>query len=109
MSIPKRIKRYTGRYALVDNIPYKMPVNAQNSPALMVGFSCNYDKANALIPGNEVHALRLPNGKAALLVTVINYLDTSIGKYIEYSIAIACTHGPMPAPRILSALFMKKY
>jgi len=109
MSIPKRIKRYAGRYALVDNIPYKMPVNARNSPALMAGFSCNYEKANALIPGNEVHALKLPNGKAALLVTVINYLDTSIGKYIEYSIAIACTHGAKPAPPILSAVFMKKY
>jgi hypothetical protein len=109
MSVPKRIKRYEGRYALVDNIPYKMPVNAHNSPALMAGFSCNYEKADALIPGNEIHALKLPNGKAALLVTVINYLDTSIGKYIEYSIAVACTHGAKPAPRLLSAILMKKY
>lgn len=109
MSIPKRVKRYQGRYALVDNIPYTMPVNAKNSPALMAGFSCNYEKANALIPGNEIHALKLPNGKAALLITIINYLDTSIGKYIEYSIAIACTHGAKPAPRILSAMLMKTY
>ena len=75
----------------------------------MAGFSCDWEKANALIPGNEVHALKLPNGKAALLVTVINYLDTSIGKYIEYSIAIACTHGRKPAPPILNALMMKTY
>ncbi len=109
MSIPRRIKRYKGQYALVDGIPYTMPINAKNSPALMAGFSCDWDKANALLPGDEVHALRLPNGKAALLVTVINYLDTSIGKYIEYSIAIACTHGRKPAPRMLSAMLMNTY
>jgi hypothetical protein len=109
MAIPKRVKKYEGRYALVDNIPYKMPIYAKDSPALMAGFSCDYEKANALLPGNELHAFRLPNGRAVLLVTVINYLDTSIGKYIEYSIAIACTHGLKPAPRFLPALFMKTY
>lgn len=105
----KRIKRYKGRHALVDGIPYEMPIYAKDSPALMAGFSCDWDKANALIPGNEVHALKLPNGKAVLLVTVINYLNTSIGKYIEYSIAIGCTHGAKPAPRLLNAMMMQTY
>ncbi len=109
MAIPKRVKRYTGRYALVDNIPYKMPVYAHDSQVLMAGFSCDYKKADALLPGNEVHALKLPNGRGALLVTVVNYLDTSIGKYIEYSIAIGCTKGLKPAPGILPFIFMKKY
>jgi len=106
---PNRIKRYQGRHALVDGIPYVMPVSARNSPALMAGFTCDWEKANALLPGNVFHALRLPNGKATLLITVINYLDTSIGKYIEYSIAIGCTHGPKPAPRILNAMMLKTY
>ena len=86
MAIPKRIKRYEGRYALADNIPYQMRVSPKNSPALMAGFSCDWGKANALLPGNEIHAMKLPNGKAALLITVINYLDTSIrqgGKFIR--------------------------
>lgn len=109
MSVPKRIKSYAGRYALVDDIPYRMPVYAHESPALMVGFSCDYKKANALLPGNELHALRLPNGRAAFVVTIVNYLDTSIGKYIEYSIALACTRGPKPAPPLLPAMFMKAY
>ncbi len=109
MVIPKRVKKYEGRFALVDNIPYKMPVSAKNSPALMAGFSCDWEKANALLPGNEVHALKLPNGRGAMLITVIDYIDTSIGKYIEYSIAIACTHGSKPAPPILNTLLMKTY
>lgn len=106
---PKRIKNYTGRYALVDGIPYEMPVRARNSPAFLAGFTCDWEKANSLLPGNEIHALKLPNGRAILLITVINYVDTSIGKYIEYSIAIGCTKGKKPAPRILNTVFLKSY
>jgi len=109
MAIPKRIKRYRDRYTLVDGIPYQMPIYASKSPALMAGFSCDYEKANALLPGNELHAFRLANGRAVMLITVINYLDTSIGKYIEYSIAIACTHGLKPAPPMLPAMMMKTF
>lgn len=106
---PKRIKRYKDKYALVDGISYVMPVSATDSPAIMVGFSCDWEKANALIPGDEVHAIRLPNGRGAFLITIINYLDTSIGKYIEYSLAIGCTHGRKPAPIILNVMMMKTY
>lgn len=106
---PRRIKRYTGKYALVDGIHYQMPIRAKNSPAFMAGFTCDWQKANELLPGDEIHALRLPNGRGILLITVINYLDTSIGKYIEYSIAIGCTHGRKPAPRILNTLFAGIY
>jgi hypothetical protein len=109
MGIPQRIKNYTGRYALVDDVPFKMPVATENSPALMAAFLCNYDKANALLPGNELHAVKYHNGKAIFMVTVINYLHTNIGKYIEYSIGIACTRGAKPAPRMLPALFTSHY
>jgi hypothetical protein len=109
MGIPKRIKDYTGRYALVDDVPFNLPVATENSPALMAAFLCDYDKASALLPGNELHAVKYINGKAIFMVTVINYLHTNIGKYIEYSIAIAVTRGPKPAPRMLPAVFMKYY
>src|SRR5437660_302283 len=109
MGIPKRIKDYTGRFALVDGVPFTMPVTTQNSPALMAAFLCDYDKANNLLPGDELHAVKYINGKAIFMVTVINYLHTNIGKYIEYSIAIACTRGAKPAPRMLPAVFMKLY
>jgi len=74
----------------------------------MAAFSINADKARALLPGNEIYPLRLWN-KGVLVITVIDYRDTVIGKYIEYSIAIACTHGSRPAPRLLPAVFMNKY
>ncbi|MFH5832697.1 acetoacetate decarboxylase family protein [Halalkalibaculum sp. DA384] len=109
MGVPKRIKRYEGQHALVDGIPYVMPINCVDSPALFAGFQINADKARAFLPGNELHPFRLWNGKGLLLITVINYLETSIGKYIEFSVAIACTHGRKPAPRLLPGLMMGFY
>lgn len=108
MAVPKRQDRLAGRYALVDGIPFKMPINSERSPALMAAFPINWDKARALMPGNEVHPFRLWN-KGLLVVTVIDYRITDIGKYIEFSVAIACTHGAKPAPRLLPGLFMKHY
>lgn len=109
MSVPRRIKDYTGRYAKVDDVPFALPIQARNTPALMAAFYCDYEKAKALMPGNELHPFRYINGKAVFVVTVVNYIDTTIGKYIEYSIALACTHGRKPAPAMLPALFMKSY
>src|SRR6266853_5273556 len=100
MSIPSRLQEQAGRFAMVDGIPFKMPVTCENSPVLMAAFSVNADKARALLPGNELFPLQL-FGKGLLVVTVIDYLATAIGKYIEFSIGIACTHQMEPAPEFL--------
>jgi acetoacetate decarboxylase len=93
--IPKRIKNYTGRFSLVDGIPFKLPVSAVNSPALMAIFPINLEKAKDFLPGAGIQPFRL--GKHGILVvTVIDYRETPIGKYIEYSIAIACNHHKNP-------------
>lgn len=101
---PKRIKDYTGRFSLVDGIPFKLPVAATNSPALMALFPIDLEKAKQFLPATGIHPFRLWD-KGLLVVTVIDYRETPIGKYIEYSIAIACTHGSKPAPRLLPAIF----
>lgn len=108
-SARSRLKRLTGRYALVDGIPYQLPVNSTNSPALMSLYSIDADKARACIECDEIHPFRLPNGRGVLVITVIDYRETDIGKYIEYSIAIACTHGKNPAPPLLPAILMKMF
>lgn len=108
MSGSGRLERQSGRHSLVDGIPFQLPVHSEDSPALMAAFPIDLEKAAALLPGNELHPLRLWN-KGLLVVTVIDYRTTNIGKYIEFSIAIACTHGAKPAPRLLPALFMKHY
>ncbi|MCY1225966.1 Acetoacetate decarboxylase (ADC) [compost metagenome] len=43
------------------------------------------------------------------MVTVVNYKSTDIGKYIEYSLAIAVTHGSRPAPPLLPLVFQKTF
>jgi hypothetical protein len=108
MSIPKRLELQAGRFALVDGIPFALPVNCERSPAFFAVFPINADKARALLPGSEIHPLRLWK-KGLLVISVIDYRVTDIGKYIEFSIAIACTHGLRPAPRLLPALLRTRY
>ena len=109
MGVPKRLLRLSNRHALVDGIPFRLPVNSEQSPALMAGFTIDCDKAATLMPGNELHPFRLWGNQSLLIITVIDYRVTDIGKYVEFSIAIACTHGRKPAPPILNALLFKFY
>ena len=109
MAISKRIKNYEGQFAMVDGITFQLPVNAVKSPALMAGFLCDYEKAKAVLPGKELHPVKAFGGKAVFMVTVIDYRQTSIGKYIEYSLALAVTRGNKPAPALLPAILMKTY
>jgi Acetoacetate decarboxylase (ADC) len=108
MAQPARLEQQAHRWALVDGIPFELPVYCRNSPALFAVFSIDADKARKLIPGNEIYPIRLWN-RGMLVVSVIDYLETNIGRYIEFSIAIACTHGSRPAPRLLPGLFMSHY
>jgi hypothetical protein len=89
--IPRRLRRESNHYALVDGIPFTMPVRSMRMQALMAAFPVDPEGAQALLP-QSVHAVRLGR-KALLVVTVVNYQETVIGKYIEYSIALACRHG----------------
>lgn len=104
MRPPARLQRQTGRHALVDTIPFTMPVASHKSPALIAGFTVDAGAAAELLPGNEVHPLRVLGDRAVLVVTVVDYRFTNIGRYIEFSIAIACTHGSRSAPALLPVL-----
>jgi hypothetical protein len=105
MTIPSRQRRLSGRHALVDGIPFQLPVNSEDSPALMAGFTVDADRAQALLPGEELAVLRLPRNRALLLVTVIDYRTTDIGSYVEFSVAFACTHGEKPQSLLPAVLF----
>ena len=109
MRIPKRLERQVGRHALVDGIRFELPVDSQDTPSLMAMFPIDAARAAALLPGEEVHPLRVWGDRGALVITVLNYEVTDIGRYVEFSIAIACTHGERPARPLLPALLPKHY
>ncbi len=106
--VPRRQERLRGQHAYADGIKYVMPVNSDDSPVLMAAFPIDKRAAAAALPGSEMRPFSL-GGKGLLVVTVVNYKSTDIGKYIEYSLAIAITHGSRPAPPILPLLFQKTF
>lgn len=104
MTPPARLEHESGRHALVDTIPFTLPVASHDSPALIAAFSIDAHAAAQLLPGDEVHPLRMSSDRALLVITVVDYRFTNIGRYIEFSVAIACTHGARSAPALLPAL-----
>lgn len=106
--VPHRQERLRGHHATVDGIKYSMPVNSDDSPVLMAAFPINKRAAAAVLPGTELRPFSL-GGKGLLVVTVVNYKSTDIGQYIEYSLAIAVTHGSRPAPPLLPLVFQKTF
>jgi hypothetical protein len=104
--VPRRQQRLRGQHAAADGIEFVMPVNSHHSPVLMAAFPVNARAAAALLPGRELQPLTL-GGHGVLMVTVVNYESTDIGKYIEYSLAIAVTHGSRPRPPLLPLVFQR--
>jgi hypothetical protein len=101
MRLPRRIRRQKGRHALVDGIPFKLPIDSERTPALMAAFPIAADRAAELLPGPEIRPVKLPGGRGLLLITVVDYKITDIGSYIEFSIAIACRRGLRPGQFVL--------
>ena len=56
----RRIQQQTGRFSRVDGIPTSCRSTREDSPALMAAFTIDARRRpRALLPGNEVHPLRL--------------------------------------------------
>ena len=104
--VPRRQIKLGGQYAIVDGINHVMPLTSNNSPMLMAAFPINKRAAAGLLPGKEMRPFSL-GGKGLLMVMVVNHTSTDIGTYIEYSLAIAITHGSRPAPPFLPLIFQK--
>jgi hypothetical protein len=106
--IPRRLRRESNQFALVDGIPFHLPVASQRMQALMAAFPVDPDAARALLPDRDIRLARLWR-RALLVITVVNYEETVIGKYIEYSIALACVHRDREPLPLLPFIFQGPY
>jgi hypothetical protein len=107
--LPARLRRQAGRHALVDGIPFELPIDSERARALMAAFPIDAQRAAEALPGDELHPLRIWPGRGVLVITVIDYQRTDIGSYVEFSIGIACTHGARPGPPLIPALLGRLY
>ncbi len=100
---PRRLRRESNHDALVDGIPFTLPVRSQRMQALMAAFPVDPAAAAVLMPSSDVRTARLWR-RGLLVITVVNYEETVIGRYIEYSIALACVHRDRDPPPLLPLL-----
>jgi hypothetical protein len=104
----RRIRWTRGQHANVDGIPFAMPVASRDSPALFACYTIDAERARALLPGRELHPFRIWK-RGLLLLEVVYYTDTPIGKYVEFCVGIVCTRGTRPAPPLLPAVLAGRY
>jgi hypothetical protein len=76
--------------------------------ALMAAFPLAAEDVRALLPGDTLRPVRLWRD-GLLVITVVNYEETVIGKYIEFSVAVACAHREKDPPPLLPLLFRNHY
>ncbi len=60
MPLPARL-RQARCHALMDSIPFYLPINSSQFPVLMAVSTINADMAKKLLPCNEIHPVRQKN------------------------------------------------
>lgn len=108
MGYPRRIRWLDGRYSNVDGIPFTMPVRTWASPALVATFTIDAAKAQEMMPGEELHAWSF-RGRGLLIIAVVNYQDTTIGKYVEFCIGVLATRGRSRSGPLAPLVLRKRY
>src|SRR5947199_9161956 len=108
MAFPRRVGWLKGKYANVDGIPFTMPIATHDSPALFAGFSIDAAAAAAMLPGQELHPVKM-FGRGVLVLAVVNYLDTTIGKYVEFCIGILAARADEPPGALPAMLFRSRF
>ncbi len=61
-------------------------------------FSASYRKVKAIMPSPNLHPLRLPHGRAVIVIAAYNYRDTTIGPYGEIPVAIPVVFNSKKGP-----------
>jgi hypothetical protein len=108
MGFPRRVRWLEGRHSDVDGIPFAMPVRTRTSPALFAGFSIDPRQAEQLLPGQELHPVTL-FGRGVFVLAVVNYLDTTIGRYVEFCAGILVNRGVRRPPTLASLVAQKHF
>jgi hypothetical protein len=78
----------------------ELPILYFDDSQLMALFLVDREKAQAMVQGEGLEAVRFAGGKALVGVAFYEYRETSIGDYNEVGVAIAVVPAGTPAPAI---------
>jgi hypothetical protein len=56
-------------------------------------FSADYHKVRSSMPTDQLYPVMLPNGRAIVALGAFNYIDTTIGPYGEFAVAVPTVYG----------------
>ena len=77
-----------GSTRLSDGSEAQMPLLTYRASTFSAFFTISAAKAQALLPGDELRAVRLTPGRSLLVVQAMQYIDKSIDPYLEFACSI---------------------
>ena len=69
-----------------------LPVKYYREDSFMALFPAAYEPTQALLPSQDLHPVKLPGGRAVVMVISFCYLNTTLGPYGEVGVVIPCTY-----------------
>lgn len=80
-----------GKTVTYGSATFELPILYFKDDFFGLYFSADYQKVKAIMPSENLHPLKLPNGRAVVAIAAYNYTDTSIGPYGEIPVGIPVT------------------
>ncbi|MDA8137556.1 MAG: acetoacetate decarboxylase family protein [Desulfobacteraceae bacterium] len=77
-----------GRQVTHGQATFDLPILYFRDDFFGLYFTADFKKVKAIMPSERLHPLKMPNGRAIIVVAAYNYLDTTIGTYGEVPVGI---------------------
>ena len=88
---------------------FDLPILYFRDDMFALFFTCDLQKARALMPSDKLHPVAVSGRRATLAVVAFNYIDTSIGPYGEVGVIVPAVYGTKPAPMLVPGVIESKY
>lgn len=97
-----------GRVVILGADQFELPILYYRDDSFAGAFTADLGKVRELMPSDRLHPVSTTNGRAAIVVTALDYLASSIGPYGEVAVVVPVVHGRRPPP-LVPALFEARW
>lgn len=97
-----------GKPVRLGDADYELPILYFRDDCFGGFFAADFARVRAALPSDDLHPVRLLDGRAIVAVVAFNYIETTIGPYGEVGVCVPVTRG-RAAPRLLPALLESRY
>ncbi|MCP4552668.1 MAG: acetoacetate decarboxylase family protein [Bacteroidetes bacterium] len=77
-----------GKAVTYNHVTFDLPILYFRDDFFGLYFTASYNKMKAIMPSDNLYPLKMPNGRAVIVIAAYNYRDTTLGPYGEIPVGI---------------------